>query len=113
MKIPAFKKPMFYRLEGKKVIPMGDNALEAAREWGVIYGKNRIKQTRKGNVLVSTIFLFFDHGMWSNEPILFETMVFKGEKTLNDGERYSTYDDALRGHARYCRRYIKRKKKPL
>lgn len=47
-------------------------------------------------VKVSTVFLGLDHG-FDGEVFLFETMVFGGEY---DGycERYSTWDEAEKGH---------------
>ena len=57
-----------------------------------------VKQELVGDCHVSTVFLCLDHA-WENEegPILFETMIFKGEF---DGfqRRYKTYDEALQGH---------------
>lgn len=48
-------------------------------------------------VTVSTVFLGLDHSFGSGDPILFETMIFGGER---DGflQRYSTRDEALKGH---------------
>lgn len=53
-----------------------------------------------GYIRVSTVFLGVDHS-WSPEdsPVLWETMVFGGP---GDGEyqvRYSSYADAVKGHA--------------
>lgn len=51
------------------------------------------------DVLVSTVFLGLDHNLIkeSDEPLLFETLVFGGQ---SDGRmrRYSTYGQALAGH---------------
>lgn len=52
-----------------------------------------------GDVLVSTVFLGFDHQWDDGEPpLLFETMIFGGKhnETL---ERCSTWDQAVAGHA--------------
>lgn len=55
-------------------------------------------------ILVSTVFLGFDHADYfdyqenpNQKPILFETMIFKG---VHDGyqKRYTSYKDALKGH---------------
>lgn len=51
-------------------------------------------------VLVSTVFLGLDHNyMRSGPPLWFETLVFGG---AHDGEmnRYSTWEDAEKGHAK-------------
>lgn len=53
-------------------------------------------------VHVSTVFLGLDHSMGrSNQPILFETMIFGGPF---DGyqRRYATWEEAEKGHAEAC-----------
>ena len=55
-----------------------------------------------GEILVSTVFLPFDHSFSDDgNPILFETLVFGGE---HDGYmlRYHTYEEAIRGHDEVC-----------
>lgn len=47
---------------------------------------------------VSTVFLGLDHGFGRGDPVLFETMIFGGPLD-GEMERYSTYDQAERGHA--------------
>lgn len=51
-------------------------------------------------VLVSTVFLYIDHGYGqSDKPILFETMVFSKDDSENEKcTRYSTYKQAVEGH---------------
>jgi hypothetical protein len=48
---------------------------------------------------VSTVFLGLDHNFGSGPPLIFETLVFGGpfDKEM---DRYSTWDEALAGHAR-------------
>jgi len=49
------------------------------------------------HIMVSTIFLGLDHNLLRDgTPILFETMVFDGDK--RDQYRYFTWDEALAGH---------------
>ena len=50
------------------------------------------------SIKISTVFLGWDHSFLDETaPILFETMIFGGEH--NDFQRrYSTYDEALKGH---------------
>jgi hypothetical protein len=77
--------------------------------------------TQRGDVSVSTVFLGINHNFRERGPaVLFETMTFRGTTTTDvggrkreipaasegDGEmwRYSTWDDALAGHAAICRR---------
>lgn len=48
---------------------------------------------------VSTVWLGLDHNHFGGEPLLFETMVFEGyDYTDLFMKRYSTYEDAKRGH---------------
>jgi hypothetical protein len=57
-----------------------------------------VKKTKVDfDVEVSTVFLGLDHSFGQGEPLLFETMVFGGE---SDGkiDRYSTWDEAEKGH---------------
>jgi hypothetical protein len=51
-------------------------------------------------VVVSTVFLGVDHN-WGDDPrpILFETMVFGGERD-NDQYRFHTWDEAAAFHAK-------------
>jgi hypothetical protein len=60
----------------------------------------RIARDTIGDVDVSTVFLGLDHnwGM-SGPPLLFETMIFGGEHD-DWQDRYSTKEDALKGHKR-------------
>ena len=53
-------------------------------------------------ILVSTVFLRFDHGHGSDTPLLFETMVFSDHMGVEDEyqERYWTAQEARDGHIR-------------
>lgn len=61
----------------------------------------RIQRDEYNGVIVSTVFLPFDHSFNEEGPILFETLVFGGK---NDGlmRRYKTYDEAVDGHNEIC-----------
>jgi hypothetical protein len=51
--------------------------------------------------IVSTVFLGLDHNFsGKGPPILFETLVFGGPMD-GDGQRYSSWDDAVIGHKRF------------
>lgn len=50
------------------------------------------------DVKVSTVFLGLDHAFGGGPPMIFETMVFGGEHDELT-RRYSTKDEALKGHA--------------
>ena len=88
----------YYKLVGKKVVPMNDVVA-----WGKSFGTNRNiqKDTTDAGYLVSTIFLGLDYRFGSGKPLLFETMVFdnKGEKNDVAMTRYTTYNQAEKGHA--------------
>jgi len=63
--------------------------------------RKRVRSTYIGDYWISTVFLFLDHDLNSNEPILFETMVFlKGD--MGDEQQYgaSTWREALNMHWR-------------
>jgi hypothetical protein len=58
-----------------------------------------------GNLL-STVFLGFDHGYRSNQPVLFETMLFlEGSWSDQECHRYCTYEEALKGHNEMLKRF--------
>lgn len=73
------------------------------REWGELY------RTKEGGDIrcvafdvvndfqISTVFVGIDQGFY-NEPLLFETMIFKGKESLDYCDRYTTWDAALEGH---------------
>ena len=54
--------------------------------------------TPNGDILISTVFLGFDHSYHPNEKHLFETMIFTPSWEDLYTKRYSTYDEALNGH---------------
>jgi hypothetical protein len=65
------------------------------------------KQDRFDNdkCLVSTVFLALDHGfIGSSVPVLWETMIFWTEQPDLDNyqERYTSHEDALKGHKKAC-----------
>lgn len=48
---------------------------------------------------VSTVWLGMNHNYFGGRPLLFETMVFRGNSGLEEYcERYSTWDEAVEGH---------------
>lgn len=54
-------------------------------------------------VRISTVFLDLDHQFWKGPPLLFETMVFGGPNN-QDCIRYSTWDEAEKGHSEIVER---------
>ncbi len=86
-----------YILEGKEPKEIHD-----ILQWGKWFEENtkdRIvgKTDITDDIKVSTVFLGIDHNYGDGPPLLFETMVFGGE---DDQElfRYSTWDEAEKGH---------------
>lgn len=74
-------------------------------EWAHFYedfSKRIVKHDEVGNILVSTVFLGLDHNYFGKgPPLLFETMLLsKTTSTGNYQERYATWDEAEKGHAR-------------
>ena len=61
-------------------------------------------------VWVSTVFLGLDHCFGGGPPVLFETMIFGGDRD-SEMHRYSTWDDAITNHEMIVKkmrsRYVK------
>ncbi len=88
---------MYYILDGK--IP---RAVEDIKEWDIWYGKAErhvAKTSISLDISVSTVFLGIDHSFNSEIPILFETMIFGGKHNEYQ-ERYTTWEQAEKGHER-------------
>jgi hypothetical protein len=67
----------------------------------------QVADSMQGDVRVSTVFLGLDHSFSDHgPPVLFETMVFVNGSSV-DCERYSTWDEAETGHARWVRQVFK------
>jgi hypothetical protein len=59
---------------------------------------SRVARTEVGEYTVSTVWLYgIDHNFRSDRPVIFETMVF-GPRWDNELDRYSTEEEAMRGH---------------
>lgn len=65
--------------------------------------ESRVARTVLGDIIVSTVWLGLDHQHFAGPPVIFETMTF-GEPWNNEMERYSTEEDAMRGHLRVLER---------
>lgn len=63
-------------------------------KWGT---ERRIARTVVGDITVSTVWLGLDHDYLTGVPVIFETMTF-GDPYENELRRYSTEEDAIRGH---------------
>lgn len=71
-----------------------------ANEWMCSPSRRRVALDYIGVYRVSTVFLGIDHGHGDDYgPILFETMVFKGDSSEDlFCKRYGTWDDAFESH---------------
>jgi hypothetical protein len=78
-------------------------AIDAAT-WGMLHAQDTYRQvgsTTIGPYLISTVWLGIDHGFGRQSgPVIFETMVFKGNEADDQyTERYTTIGAAERGHS--------------
>jgi hypothetical protein len=99
----------YYILKGHEIIPVDwmtwavwFEEADAEHESADVENTRRIGWWSRDGVRVSTVFLGMEHG-WDEQqrPLIFETMVFKGEPGYDEYcERYATYDEALAGHMR-------------
>jgi hypothetical protein len=87
-------RPRYYVLDGHE--PREAKLLEWGR-WFEDIRNRRVAETALGPVRVSTIFIGLDHSFGDGPPVLFETMIFGGDR---DGEqwRYCTWAEAELGH---------------
>ena len=95
----------YYILDGKTPVPV--EMIEWA-EWMKAdkdFDQRRIAYDETPNGNVSTVFLGINHGWRDDEIILFETMVFDGPYS-EEQERYTTYEEAEAGHARWLERVL-------
>lgn len=76
-------------------------ATKSIMEWGKDYDakERHVGNDMIGDIHVSTVFLGIDHRHSKNGfPILWETMIFGGDHD-NYQVRYTSHDDAVKGHA--------------
>lgn len=103
-----------YILKDKIAYPCPD--LEQWTNWMGENPSDRIvAKTRIGELMISTVFLGFDHNFLGGEPMLFETMIFdegdEGDSTPFEGsehgffehmKRDSSWADATVTHRKAC-----------
>ena len=87
-------RPIFYTLIGKLPVPAD------LHDWAVWFVTNdqTVMRSQVGPLIVSTVFLGFDHGFFGGEPRLFETMIFD-DGGDNYQTRCTTWDEAEEMHA--------------
>lgn len=96
---------MYYTLVGKEVSKCSD-VMEWAKkleEMDRTIEKTLFTVDGVGEIGVSTVFLGIDHQYGRGDPLIFETMIFGGQLD-QEMDRYSTYDQAMAGHAEMVKR---------
>lgn len=101
---------LLFKLDGHKVVPV-TNVWEWA-EW-MDAGELSVDHTTHHGIRVSTVFLGLPAPRSSVGPhLLFETALMKDTELLTVAERYSTWDEAERGHAKWAKA-LKEKRTPF
>lgn len=68
-------------------------------DWFKDPDRRRLGRTNINGILVSTVFLPIDHSFGGKKPLWFETMLFKGEGSIDGYSwRYETWKEAKEGH---------------
>lgn len=96
----------YYILDGTTPVPA---TYRAYIRWRI---KNpmhrRIALDTVGDLEVSTVFLGLNHAYTrEHPPVLFETMVFRGDESTGEQERYCTWAEAEAGHREMVERLEK------
>lgn len=90
----------YWILEGHK--PVECDSIE---EWCKMFEdieNRRVALDQCGDIVISTVFLGLDHRFsGKGPPLLFETLISGGEHS-NEGWRYSSWEEAERGHKKAC-----------
>jgi hypothetical protein len=97
-------RPYFWKLVGRTPMPCRD-----IEEWARTFGEDdphvRLTSIPNGPD-ISTVFLGCDHAfLGRGPPILFETMGFGGRADETQ-MRYVTWEEAVRGHGIFVRRFL-------
>jgi hypothetical protein len=89
-------------LHGREIVVARD--IETWANWAATGERHVARTVVWPGFLVSTVFLTLDHN-WEDDgpPLLFETMVFSDGDDIGC-QRYSTFDEAERGHWEIVRR---------
>ena len=97
---------MMYVLDGHEAIAFDHDIEACVILHGVMWDDRAqiVAQDRIGDLFVSTVFLGVNHAFLPGPPMIFETMIFEGDRA-GDLWRYSTWDEAEAGHRRVCEEY--------
>lgn len=96
-----FEVLSLYTLNDKHEPVQERNPREWETWWRNLKNRQVAHDTFRGNGYVSTIFLGIDHGFFGT-PMWFETMIFGVSEFDSYQERYTTWAEAVLGHARAC-----------
>lgn len=95
----------YYILKDKKPVPVDDSLI-----WAEQFKRNnrtvKIDRFENADILISTVFLGINHSFNDGKPILFETMVFGGKYDYYQ-KRYSTWEQAEKGHSKVLEMVLK------
>ena len=91
----------YYLDEEGNHVPTED-VIEFAAKFSYDDPKRFVGIFRKGDFMISTVFLGIDHNWLKGEPQLYETCIFTGGLGGDVVERYSTRAEALKGHQYWC-----------
>ena|SRR3990167_11390904 len=98
---------MYFNKQGKPIGLMTWAQLLEERNYKIV------EQTElKNGKWVSTVWLGLNHNWEDGPPLIFETMVFskRGDYgTEEDCERYSTLEEAIKGHKKLVKKYDTKK----
>lgn len=97
------ERSMYYKLdENKNVLPSSLEEWSTFMEGRLPTNYRHVGDETINEYRISTIFIGLCHNfdLFSGIPIVFETMVFEGEKSDVYMERYSTWQEAEEGHKR-------------
>lgn len=85
----------YYDMDGRRI----SRAAAMRLYEGDFNATRRVAEDYIGEVHISTVLLVIDHSFGDGPPLIFETMIFRGEHDEYQ-ERYATREQALDGHAR-------------
>ena len=92
---------LLFKLDGHKVVQV-----KSVWEWAewMDAGELSVDHTTHGGIRVSTVFLGLPAPRSTEGPhLLFETALMKGGELLSVAERYSTWEEAEKGHAKWAK----------
>lgn len=70
----------------------------------------KVARSMIGDITVSTAFLGTDHGFGGGPPLLYETMIFGGERD-EETTRYTTWGNAVTGHEKIASEISRQRQK--